>query len=137
LVEVTKAESGITVKEIDEQKHYLRAEAKSVVPPTGIDDIELFMPYPSDRRIFYRSNSRDLVMAGPQVIGDGGFQKKRLDDLRSRAKLNEMGESTVEDSRYLKDFQNLNFIQKQQLLSQPADVNFLDNKVPDENGSEE
>ena len=70
-------------------------------------------------------------MAGPQVIGDGGFQKKRLDSIRSKAKLNVMGESIDEDTKYLKDFEDLNFFSKMQILSQPADVNFLDNKVPE------
>jgi hypothetical protein len=113
------------------QTHYLRAEGKSVVPPTGIDDIELFMPFPSDRKVFYRSNSREIIMAGPQIISDGDFQKKRLDSIRSRAKLNVMGESIDEDTKYLKDFEDLNFFSKMQILSQPADVNFLDNKVPE------
>ena len=101
------------------------------MPPTGIDDIELFMPFPSDRKIFYRSNSREVVMAGPQIIGDGGVQKKRLDSIRSRAKLNVMGESNDEDTKYLKKFEGLNFISKMQILSQPSDVNFLDNAVPE------
>ena len=126
-----KDDSVLKLKSLDESTHYLRAEAPSVVPPTGIDDVEFLMPYPDDRNIFYRSNSRDVIMAGPQiVVGDNGAHIKRIDRIKKRAGLVDMAATTNENQKYLEDFENLNFFEKQQLLSKPSDVNFLNNDVP-------
>jgi uncharacterized protein (DUF1499 family) len=93
-----KSDGKLSIKSIDENLHYMRAEGNSVVPPAGIDDVEFFMPFPQDRKIFYRyseiiystyspfslyltffslsslssltfsSNSRDVVALGPQSV---------------------------------------------------------------------
>ena len=59
------------MKDVNDDKLYMRAEAKSAVPPSGIDDIELFVNE-LDHIITYRSNSRDVVMAGASVVPDSG-----------------------------------------------------------------
>ena len=120
--------------EINDENHYIRAEAKSAVPPTGIDDIE-FLLSPTDKIITYRSNSRDLVtvygIAGPQVVGDGGSHKNRLESIRRSSELKEMGVSD-DENEYFKEIENSNFLVRMQRASEPSDINFLDNSVPDE-----
>ena len=133
LVANVKADSVMKVVDVDNERHYLRAEAKSMVPISGTDDVEFFLPYLSDRMIFYRSNSREVVKAGPQlVIGDAGSHKNRLERIRVASKFTEMAATTGENQKYLEDFKNLNFFEQQQYLSMPSDVNFLDNDVPAE-----
>ena len=124
-------DSVLKTKVVDDSLHYIRAEAPSVFPPTSIDDVEFLMPVPSDMKIFYRSNSRDLIKAGQQFqVSDSGTHKKRLDRVQSGAGLGTMEEVTNDAAKYLEDFNNMNFFEKQQFLSKPADINFLDNKVP-------
>jgi len=47
------------------------------VPPSGTDDVE-FLVNKLDSIIAYRSNSREVVMAGSNNIPDGGSNKNRL-----------------------------------------------------------
>ena len=90
------------------------------------------MPYPSDRTIFYRSNSRDVISAGPQIVlSDSSTHRSRLEKIRMKSNLEILGDVNDEEEKYLKDFEKLNFFQKMNILSQPADINFLDNEVPD------
>lgn len=115
----------------DDSKHYIRAEATSLFPPTGIDDVEFLMPEPKERTIFFRSNSRDVIKAGQQFkIGDSSSHKNRLDRIKRAAGLQQVDTISNEEQRYLQDFENMNFFEKQQYLSRPADINFLDNEVP-------
>eukprot|EP01035_Chromulina_nebulosa_P017719 gene17719-23311_t len=109
-------------------KLYVHATAKSAVPPTGIDDIE-FLINPIDKIITYRSGSRELVMFGFQPLGDGGSNKNRLESIRGKLGVNEMKLSNEAES-YIKEVENMGFIQMMNELSQPNDVNFLDNSVP-------
>lgn len=132
LIAVIKNDKSLIVKEINSNEHYLRAEAKSSYPPTGTDDVEFLMPYPSDRTIFYRSNSRDVISAGPQIVlSDSSTHRSRLEKIRTKSNLEILGDVNDEEEKYLKDFEKLNFFQKMNILSQPADINFLDNEVPD------
>ena len=113
---------------------YIHVEAKSAIPIGGIDDIE-FLINPLDKIITYRSNSRELVFAGTDPIPDGGSNKNRLEDIKRLLNVQEMSlafDEYDEDMKYIKDFDNMNFISKMQILSQPSSINFLDNSVPDE-----
>lgn len=132
LKEAVENDSVLKTKVVDDSLHYIRAEAPSVFPPTSVDDVEFLMPTPSDMKIFYRSNSRDLIRAGQQFqLSDSGTQKKRLDRVQRAAGLGVMEQVTTDEAQYLEDFNNMNFFQKQKFLSNPADINFLDNKVPE------
>lgn len=131
LKKTVENDSVLKTKVVDDSLHYLRAEAPSVFPPTSIDDVEFLMPIPSDMKIFYRSNSRDLIRAGQQFqVSDSGTHKKRLDRVQRGAGLGTMEQVTTDEAQYLEDFNSMNFFEKQKFLSKPADINFLDNKVP-------
>eukprot|EP01041_Mallomonas_annulata_P003538 gene3538-7037_t len=112
----------------DDDNHYIRAEAKSAIPPLGIDDVE-FVLNTRDKIVTYRSNSRELVYAGTQLIGDGGSNRNRLESVRRKLGWQEMGVA-VEETEYLKQMENTNFFQRIQMASQPSEVNFLDDSVP-------
>ena len=72
-------------------------------------------------------------MAGPQiVVNDSGSNKSRLERIKKKSNLVEIRTIDKEDQKYLEDFESMNFFAKQQFLSQPSDVNFLDNEVPEE-----
>jgi len=130
LVVSLRRDSSLKVQNLEATPRYIRVEAKSAVPPNGIDDIEIYLPSLEDRTIFYRSNSREVIIAGPQiVVSDGGSHKNRLEKIRRTAGLVEMG-SNVESQNYISDFENLNFFEKQKVLSEPSDINFIDNDVP-------
>lgn len=133
LKQTIEKDSVLKTKVLDDSLHYVRAEAPSVFPPTSVDDVEFLMPVPSDRKIFYRSNSRDLIKAGQQFqLSDSGTHKKRLDRVQRGAGLGTMEQVTTDEAQYLEDFNSMNFFQKQKFLSKPADINFLDNTVPEE-----
>mmetsp|Transcript_24502 Transcript_24502/g.24743 ORF Transcript_24502/g.24743 Transcript_24502/m.24743 type:complete len:244 (-) Transcript_24502:49-780(-) len=122
------ASKDLKIAVIDEDNHYIRAEAKSALPPLGIDDVE-FLLNTRDNIVTYRSNSRDLVYAGTQLIGDGGANKNRLETVRRRLGWTEMGvEKEMTD--YIKMMDKTSFIKRIQMASEPSDVNFLDNSVP-------
>ncbi|CAN0169733.1 unnamed protein product, partial [Phaeothamnion confervicola] len=83
-VNAVKADSTLKVVDVDVERLYLRAEAKSAVPPTGIDDIE-FLIKPDDGLVTYRTKSRDTVFVGPLAVSDGGSNRNsRLEGVRSR-----------------------------------------------------
>lgn len=129
ILETIKADKLLKLVESDEDRLYLRAEAKSAVPPTGIDDIEILVNG-ADNLISYRSNSREVLSAGPQIVGDGGSNKNRLDSLRRRLGVSEM-DVTTEIEAMKRETAGLGFIQMLQTMSQPSDINFIDNSVPD------
>jgi uncharacterized protein (DUF1499 family) len=88
-------QEGVTIVEIDNGKHYLRAEAPSKVPPGSIDDLEFSMvPKEEDSLVFFRSASRKMAFLYPlqQPLRDGGSIKKRLDNVQKQ-----LGWKTVED----------------------------------------
>lgn len=129
LVSAVSSSTDLKVVELDSDKHYIRAEGKSAIPPLGVDDVE-FLLNTGDNIVTYRSNSRELVYAGVQMIGDAGSNKNRLETVRRRLGWSEMGVDT-EVSAYLKEMDKVNFFQRLQMASQPSEVNFLDDSVPD------
>jgi hypothetical protein len=108
-----------------------RAEGKSGFPPSGIDDIE-FLLNPQDNLVFFMSNSRDIIFAGTQVVGDGGSNVNRLNNIKRSLGWQDMGveDSDVDAMKYIQSFENMNIFTKLQRLSMPAEINFLDNTVP-------
>ena len=68
------------VVEVDDRARYLHATAKSKVPKDGVDDVE-FLMVPDEKIVTTRSASRGNFYVYPyQVpIGDGGYQKQRLE----------------------------------------------------------
>lgn len=122
--DLLKTESFFTLVEYDDEVHYLRAEAKSAFPPTGVDDVE-FLIKDSDHLITYRLNSRELVKIGGEVIGDGGSNRNRLQSIRTRLKLSEMNFDD-ETERYIREIKQRNVFQMLQKASEPNEVNFLD-----------
>lgn len=71
-------------------------------------------------------------MAGPQVVGDGGSNRNRLESIRRSLGLKEMNQNNEVDA-YIKEFNDMNFIQQQQMASLPNPINFIDNSVAEEN----
>jgi uncharacterized protein (DUF1499 family) len=121
-------EFRLKIADQNAEKHYVRAEARSAIPVTGTDDIE-FLVNPIDKIITYRTNSREVAMAGPQVIGDGGSNKNRLDIIRRKLGVFEMGESE-ESIKFMAKEQSMGFISKMRRDSTPNEINFIDNSVP-------
>ena len=134
LLNVIKSNSLLKLVDSNIDSLYIHAEAKSSIPIGGIDDIE-FLINPLDKIITYRSNSRELVFAGTDPIPDGGSNKNRLESIKRSLNVQEMSQaiddSYEEDMKYIKDFDNMNFISKMQILSQPSAINFEDNSVPE------
>eukprot|EP00597_Dinobryon_sp_UTEXLB2267_P008615 CAMPEP_0170084492 /NCGR_PEP_ID=MMETSP0019_2-20121128/19681_1 /TAXON_ID=98059 /ORGANISM="Dinobryon sp., Strain UTEXLB2267" /LENGTH=217 /DNA_ID=CAMNT_0010300619 /DNA_START=92 /DNA_END=745 /DNA_ORIENTATION=+ len=130
IVKVLEDDPYLKVADKDDSKFYIRAEAKSAVPPTGIDDIELLLN-DKDNIITYRSNSRDVVMAGSQVLGDAGSNRNRLDSIKRKLAVKEMG-MTEDTEVFLKKNDQLSIFQRISAASQPSDINFVDNSVPEE-----
>ena len=134
LVNIVKSNKLLKLIDINDDNYYIHAEAKSAVPPTGIDDIE-FLLNPIDKIITYRSNSRDLIYAGTDPLPDGGSNKNRLEEIKRALGVKEMStnvnDEDDEDMKYIKEFDNMNFITKMQVLSQPNAINFEDNSVPE------
>ena len=122
--------TDIRLKIVDQNdvRHYVRAEARSAIPITGTDDIE-FLVNPIDKIITYRTNSREVAMAGPQVISDGGSNKNRLDVIKRKLGVQEMGESE-ESVKFMQKEQSMGFITKMRRDSLPNEINFIDNSVP-------
>ena len=83
-----------------------------------------------DNIVTCRSNSRELVYAGTQLIGDAGSNRNRLETVRRRLGWSEMG-AEPELAAYLKEVESTNFFQRMQIASQPSEVNFLDDSVPE------
>jgi len=125
LVSVIKAQDYLTLAEADKSKLYIRAEAKSAVPPTGIDDVE-FLLNPIDKLITYRTNSRELVFAGTTMVGDGGSNKNRLANLQRKLGVKEMAlEDEAEDAMKGNDF-----FSYQRVANSPSAINLEDNSTP-------
>ena len=134
LLNIIKSNKLLKLIDYNNDLLYIHVEAKSSIPIGGIDDIE-FLINPLDKIITYRSNSRELVFAGTDPIPDGGSNKNRLEDIKRLLNVQEMSltfDEYDEDMKYIKDFDNMNFISKMQILSQPSSINFEDNSVPDE-----
>ena len=121
-------EFRLKIVDQNDQKRYIRAEARSAIPITGTDDLE-FLVNPIDKIITYRTNSREVAMAGPQVITDGGSNKNRLDIIRRKLGVFEMGESE-ESIKFMAKEQSMGFITKMRRDSTPNEINFIDNSVP-------
>lgn len=113
---------------VENNKLYLHATAKSAVPPTSLDDIE-FLINPLDKIITYRSSSRDVLMAGFSMVPDGNSNRNRLEAVRRQLGLSEMQQSNEVD-QYVKDVTNMNLISQMKMMSEPNDINFIDNSVP-------
>lgn len=118
----------LTVVEKDDQTKYIRATAKSAVPPSGVDDIE-FLLLPAEGLLTYRSNSREVVRLGGGVVGDGGSHLNRLRSIRSHLGLREMGSEPDEDAG------GGSFLDKLRsgfgyTANGASEINFLDNSVP-------
>lgn len=121
-------EFRLKIADQNNERHYIRAEARSAIPVTGTDDLE-FLVNPIDKIITYRTNSREVAMAGPQVIGDGGSNLNRLDIIRRKLGVFEMGESE-ESVKFMEKEKNMGFITKMRRDSTPNEINFIDNSVP-------
>lgn len=134
LVATLKTTQYLKVVEVDDDKKYIRAEGKSVVPPTGIDDVEFLMASPSDKLVTYRTNSREMIFApglsGPVPVSDGGSHKNRLKSILNRLEWSEMG-TTKEKSNYMKENEEMNLFKRMEKASQPNEINFIDNSVPE------
>eukprot|EP01031_Cornospumella_fuschlensis_P038146 gene38146-46352_t len=129
LVEAVKSTSYLDLVEQDRDLLYLRAEAKSAFPPTGIDDVE-FLINPKDKLITYRSNSRTVVSTGSDIVGDAGSNRNRLLSLQKKLGVKQMGQDDEVD-KFMKMNDKMNFIEKLRMASQPSEINFLDNSVPE------
>jgi uncharacterized protein (DUF1499 family) len=135
IIAAAKQIDFITIAEQDKDNMYIHLTAKSAVPPTGLDDIE-FLINAQDHIITYRSNSREIVFAGTQQVGDGGSNKNRLASLQRKFGVREMGDYS---SEYFENqssglpFDGLlpsaNLFKYQSMANEPSDINFLDNSV--------
>lgn len=122
-----KSTDYLTVQDVDNDKMYVRAEAKSAVPPSGMDDIELLVNG-LDHIVTYRSNSREVVMAGTSVVPDGGSNRNRLATIQRKLNLKEMSlNSDVEEALDAKP----DFFSYQKKAQAPSEINFVDNSVPE------
>ena len=133
LVKAVGKDPYMKIIEQDSSNFYLHAQAKSSFPPTGIDDVE-FLLNTQDKLVTYRSNSRDALKAGGTVVGDGGANRNRLESVRQRLGLREMGAEADEEAYLLEAGQKRQRSLLEQLLaaSQPSEINFVDNSVPDQ-----
>ena len=130
IIDVLTKNPYLKVVNVDEGLHYIRAEAKSAFPPSGVDDIELLLN-DNDKIITYRSNSRETVMAGTEIVGDAGANRNRLNDLKSKLGLDEMG-AYEETDNYIKIQDNRNIFDRLLEASKPNEINFIDNSIPDQ-----
>lgn len=126
---IIKGDSFLKLVESDPSKMYIHAEAKSAFPPDGIDDLEFLVIGP-DHLITYRSNSRILVPLGTDIVGDGGANRNRLSSIQQKLGVAEMAmdDDTV---RYIQKNNRMNFLDRLRAASEPNEVNFLDNSVPE------
>ena len=129
LVRTIQSDPYLRLVENDPAAKYARAEAKSAVPPSGVDDVE-FLINGADRIITYRSNSRELVRAGMQVVGDAGSNRNRLEGIKRKLGVSEMQMDT-ETEAYLKETSALGLLQQMRMASEPSEINFVDNSVPE------
>jgi len=129
LVRTIQSDPYLRLVDNDPAARYVRAEAKSAVPPSGVDDVE-FLINGVDRIITYRSNSRELVRAGTQVVGDAGSNRNRLEGIKRKLGVSEM-EMDTETEAYLKETSSLGFLQQMKMMSEPSEINFVDNSVPE------
>lgn len=85
LVKAVESEGSLKIVEIDNEQHYLRAEAPSKVG--SCDDLEIILA-PEDSLAFFRTASRQSVFVYPvqQPLPDGGTLKKRLDSIQKALK---------------------------------------------------
>ena len=101
LKQVVELDTSLKVIEVDDDLMYLHATGTSKVPKDGIDDVE-FLMVPSEKIVTTRSASRGNFYVYPyQVpIGDGGYQKKRLQGILGQlgwAELNYDGNGVFSD----------------------------------------
>lgn len=131
LVSAVRGYSYLKLADVDAMNLYLRAEAKSAVPPTGVDDVE-FLLNAKEKLITYRSNSRELLKAGADLVGDGGSNRNRLEAVRRRLGVQEMGMND-ETAAYVEQVTNkMSFFERLKAASQPNEINFIDNSVPED-----
>lgn len=129
IIQVLETDPYLKIAEKDPANYYVRAEAKSATPPTGTDDIELLLNS-KDNIITYRSNSREVIMAGTQLIGDGGSNRNRLTSIQRKLNVREMGMND-DVEQYIRKTDQLGFLQRIAAASQPNEINFVDNSVPE------
>jgi uncharacterized protein (DUF1499 family) len=130
LLYIVKNEPYLKLEEASATDKYIHATAKSAVPPTSLDDIE-FLINDKENIITYRSNSREVVLIYLQTpVSDGGSNRNRLEAIRQKLGVSEM-KIAQENEDYMKDREKMGLFQIIQEASQPNDVNFLDNSVPD------
>lgn len=124
-----KSDPFLKLVEVDSAHLYLHAEAKSAFPPGSTDDLE-FLLNDGDKIIKYRSNSREVVSVGGQLVGDAGANRNRLASIQQRLGLEEMD---MDDglASYLKATKSRSFLDQLRISSQPSDINFVDNSVPE------
>jgi uncharacterized protein (DUF1499 family) len=126
----------LNVVDKDATKRYVRVETRSAVPLMGTDDIE-FLVNSLDNIITYRSNSREVIMAGPENIGDGGSNRNRLEVIRRKLGVEEMALAATYDEKDLYQEQDkLGLFGRMNAASMPNEINFLDNTVPSTTSSE-
>lgn len=129
IVAAIKSNNYMKIATEDAEKHYVRAVAKSAVPPTGTDDIE-FLVNGADKIITYRSNSRQVVSAGTGIIGDGGSNRNRLNAIQSKIRAKSMRQASEFENEYSsRKADNLNFIYEnfniQAAAQEPSEINFI------------
>lgn len=129
IIEAIKSDSFLKIVDTNDDILYIRAEAKSAVPPSGIDDIE-FLVNGLDKIIAYRSNSRETLMAGTQLIGDGGSNRNRLESIKRKLGVSEMKVADDADD-YFHSEETMQLFDKMMQMSQPNAINFVDNSVPE------
>lgn len=132
LVGAIKADPFLKLVEQDATKQYLHIEAKSAFPPDGIDDYE-FLVNNDDKIISYRGNSRTPVkLGGSQIVGDAGVIRNRLSSIQRKLNVREMAMDT-ETENFMNSMKKKNIFELIQEASQPNEINFIDNSVPDGN----
>jgi uncharacterized protein (DUF1499 family) len=118
----------MTIVDQNKERHYVRAEARSALVVNSKDDVE-FLINPIDKIITYRTNTREVVMAGPQVVSDGGSHRQRIAAIKLNLGVLEMGE-TDESITFMEKESKMGFIEKMKRDSTPNEINFIDNSVP-------
>lgn len=127
-------QTQLKIVEQDNEKRYVRAEGKSVVPPTGVDDVEILVNS-LDKIITYRSNSRELISTGSGILGDAGSNRNRLVTVKNKLGLREMAVSDDAET-YINTKKNqanwvISNFNIQDAAQKPSEINFIDNSVPD------
>lgn len=125
VVNVLQSDPTIKIVEADKSKYYIHAEATTSLPTYGIDDVEVLLN-PDEKVITYRSNSRQVVRIGSDVLSDGGTNKNRLINLQKQLGLKAMGEQEELLDKIFGDKKQLYFFDQFHLSAEPDEVNFLD-----------